>query len=175
MARLQLAGLTLMLAAGATALSFSLAWQMPPGSLQRFSWLFAFTGVAASFLTFIGAFFPWRPSGALVAEGWPCSVAGAIFATPTALLFWAVIRRGAPLSMRALGGALGTMAGLLAVTVLQFSCARQEAVHLILWHGSVLMFSTIIGILVALVLDRFQATTTVTLQPAMPKHRKMLR
>jgi hypothetical protein len=145
-----------MLAAGATALSFSLAWQMPPGSLQRFSWLFAFTGVAASFLTFIGAFFPWRPSGALVAEGWPCSVAGAIFATPTALLFWAVIRRGAPLSMRALGGALGTMAGLLAVTVLQFSCARQEAVHIILWHGSVLMFSTSIGILVALVLDRFK-------------------
>jgi hypothetical protein len=156
MAPLEFAGITLILAAGATAVSFSLAWQMRPGSLQRFSWLFTIAGVAASYFAFIGAVFPWRPSSALVAEGWPCSVEGAVIAVLAALLFWAVIRRGAPLSMPALGGALGTVAALLAITVLQFSCARQEATHLLLFHGSVLMFLAFIGILVAHVFDRFK-------------------
>ena len=42
------------------------------------------------------------------------------------------------LSPTALGASVGAMAGLVAVTVLQFDCVYQEALHLLLWHWSVL-------------------------------------
>jgi len=145
----QFIGVTGILAVGAAVLSLSLAWQMAPGSLQRFSTGAAITALALGFLGCVGILFPWHAPKAFVAQGWPCSVVGVTIAMPAALLFWILARRGAPLSREALGGALGAIAGLLGVTVLQFSCSRQEAGHLLVWHGGVLAVSTLMGILIA--------------------------
>lgn len=151
----QLIGVTVILAVGAAALSFSLAWEMIPGSLMPFSTWVAVVVLAAGFLGCIGILFPWRTPKAFVAQGWPCSVMGAGIAVPAALLFWMLVRRGTPLSRETLGGALGALAGLLGVTVMQFSCSRQEAGHLLIWHGGVLLATTLTGILIARAFRRF--------------------
>jgi hypothetical protein len=152
----QLVSVTVIVAAAAIALAFSLAWQMRPGSFQRFSLPLAFAVLAVGFIGAIGTLFPWQESGRFVAQAWPCSLVGAIVALPAALIFWLLVRRGAPLSITTLGGALGAIAGFLGVTVLQFSCSRQEATHLLVWHGGVLVLSTVGGILVASAVKSFR-------------------
>jgi hypothetical protein len=148
MGLVQLISVASILFVGAAALSFSLAWQMAPGSLKRFSPKVAVAVLGAGFLGCVAILFPWRTPNAFVAQGWPCSVMGASIAVPAAALFWLLVRRGVPLSGETLGGALGAIAGLLGVTVLQFSCSRQEAGHLLVWHGGVLVLTTLTGILV---------------------------
>jgi len=59
-----------------------------------------------------------------------------------------LVRRGAFLNLTALGGTLGAIAGLLSVTVLQFTCNMQEIAHLLVWHGGVLVISTVVGALI---------------------------
>lgn len=54
----------------------------------------------------------------------------------------------------AFGGTLGATAGLLGLTVLQFRCIHQDALHLIVWHGSVLVLATATRALVALLAKR---------------------
>ena len=67
---------------------------------------------------------------------------------PAALVFAFLARRGARLSLGMLGGTLGAIAGLLGVTVLQFTCALQDIGHLLVWHGGVLVISTLAGALI---------------------------
>jgi negative regulator of sigma F NrsF-like protein len=155
MALPQLIGVTVILAAGACALSFSLAWQMRPGSLQRFSPWIAVAVLGIGFTACVGILFPWQSPEAFLAQGWPCSLVGSTTAALAGLVFWFLARRGAPLRLGTLGGALGAIAGLLAVTVLQFSCRRQEAGHLLVWHGGVLLVSTLVGVLIARAFERF--------------------
>jgi hypothetical protein len=155
MGAVQLIGISAILAVGAAALSFSLAWQMIPGSVQRFSTGVAIAVLAAGFLGCVGILFPWRTPERFIAQGWPCSAMGVSVAAPAAVLFWLLVRRGARLSREALGGALGAIAGLLGVTVMQFSCSRQEAGHLLVWHGGVLVITTLTGILTARALTHF--------------------
>jgi hypothetical protein len=53
------------------------------------------------------------------------------------------------------------MAGLLAVTVLQFGCVYQEALHLLLWHWSVLAIAAGAGALLGTLSSRFSLERTV--------------
>jgi hypothetical protein len=50
---------------------------------------------------------------------------------------------------------LGAVAGLLAVTVLQYTCDLQQVGHLLVWHGGVLVLSTLAGSLVGDCVGRF--------------------
>ena len=67
---------------------------------------------------------------------------------------WLIVRRGAPLAVGTLGATIGAAAGLLGVTVLQFRCPLQEAPHLLVWHGGVLVLATVAGSAVALLAHR---------------------
>lgn len=147
MGPMQLIGVTLVMAAGAAALAYSLACQMRPGSVRRFSVALAIAVLAAGFIAAVGTLFPWQRSEQFIPQGWPCAVTGTVVAIPGSLIFWLLVRRGAPLSLTTLGGTLGAIAGLVGVAALQFSCSRQEATHLLVWHGSVLLLSTVVGIL----------------------------
>ena len=60
-----------------------------------------------------------------------------LMAAPSTLLFWF------------LGASLGAIGGLLGASVLQFTCNRQDAVHLLVWHGGVVIVSLLLGVLVA--------------------------
>ena len=144
----QLIGISLILALGVALLSLSLAWQMKPGSLQRIPARAAIGILAAGLAAGIVLLFPWRTPEAFLVRGWHCLRAGLALAVPAALVFAFLARRGARLSLGMLGGTLGAIAGLLGVTVLQFTCALQDIGHLLVWHGGVLVISTLAGALI---------------------------
>jgi hypothetical protein len=49
---------------------------------------------------------------------------------------------------------LGAIAGILGLTVLQFRCIYQNATHVLIWHGGVLVFSISARALIALAIER---------------------
>jgi hypothetical protein len=150
----QLIGITVVLALGVALLSMSLSWQMTPGSLQRIPPRIAAPILTAGFLIGIAVLFPWRAPEAFLTRGWPCLKAGFMMALPAAALFWLLVRRGAVLNAGTLGGTLGAIVGLLSATVLQFTCSLQEAGHLLVWHGGVLLAWTILGVCIARLVQR---------------------
>jgi predicted anti-sigma-YlaC factor YlaD len=144
----QLAGSSAVLALGVVLLSRSLAWQMIPGSMQRIPAWTAVAILGAALLVGTVVLFPWQTPEAFVERGWRCLRTGLTLSVPTAVLFWQLVRRGAFLNFTTLGASLGAIAGLLSVTVLQFTCNMQEIAHLLVWHGGVLVIATIAGALI---------------------------
>jgi len=155
MTPLQLSGVSVLLAAGVFLLSLSLSWQMRPGSRQRFGAGRAMGVCGAGVLAGVALLFPWQTQPGFVMVGWPCLAAGLGMAAPAALLLWLVVRRGAPLSAGAMGATLGATAGLLGLTVLQYRCPHQDALHLLVWHGGVVAAAAIAGLAVAWLAQRF--------------------
>ena len=150
----QAVGTVAILAVGVSLLSLVLAWQIRPGSQQRISAMLAWACLGVGFLTGAALLFPWRGAEAFASQGWPCLVTGSGVAIPGGVLFWLLTRRGVPLSAGAFGGTLGAIAGLLGVTVLQFRCTYQDAAHILVWHGGVLVVSITAGVLIALFIER---------------------
>ena len=144
---LQVVGIGVLLATGVCLFSVLLARQMRPGSYQPVPGYTVLAAFGLGLLTAMGVLFPWGMAPRFVAQGWPCLLGGVSAAVPAAALLWLVVRRGAPLSMRTMGGTLGATAGLLGVTALQVKCPHQEALHLLVWHGSVLVIATCAGVL----------------------------
>jgi hypothetical protein len=144
----QVTAVTAVLIAGAALLSLSLAWQMTPGSLQRIPANRAMWILSVSFLVVVAILFPWHTPEGFFRLGWRCLKMGLLMAVPAAALFGILLRRGAALSPGALGGTLGAISGLLGITVLQFQCDTQDAIHLLVWHGAVVVISASIGFLI---------------------------
>lgn len=151
---LQLAVITVILVVGGMVLSLSIAWQMTPGSLQLVTTKVAVPALAAGFVLGTALLFPWHAPEAFFAPGWHCFKTGIAMAVPVAFLFWLLARRGAPLSIGRLASTLGAIAGLFGASVLQFTCSRQEARHLLVWHGGVLVASILMGVVIAHTISR---------------------
>ena len=132
----QMAWMAAILAGGEILFSLMVAWQMVPGSRRRFplSLVLALSGFGV--FGGIALLFPWRTSNAFVSEGWPCTVMQLMIAVPAAVVFWLLARRGALFGGAGVGAALGGLAVVLALVVLQFRCMFQQAPHLLVWHGA---------------------------------------
>jgi hypothetical protein len=148
MDRRQLIGISLILAAGAALLSLSLAWQMRPGSLQRVSARAAVGILAAGLVVGIVILFPWKTPEDFLMRGWRCLRAGFALAVPAVVAFGFLVRRGAVLNLGTLGGTLGATAGLLGMSILQFTCNLQDIGHLLVWHVGVVALSALAGWLI---------------------------
>ena len=144
----QVIGIGTVLVCGAALLSFSLAWQMSPGSLHRVPPRIAVIALAAGFLAATAVLFPWHEPQGFLERGWECLKAGVLMAAPSSLLFWILVRRGHTLASGMLGATLGAIAGLVGASVLQFTCNRQDALHLLVWHGGVVIVSLLLGVVV---------------------------
>lgn len=144
----QLVGISAVLVCGAALLSFSLAWQMSPGSLYRESPGVAVLAAAGGFLAATSVLFPWREQQAFVELGRPCLVEGLLVAAPASFLFWILARRGYVRAGGSLGATLGAIAGLIGASVFQFVCKRQDAAHLTVWHGGIVICSLLLGIFI---------------------------
>lgn len=157
MSRIQLVTITAFLIAGAGLLCRSLAWQMVPGSLHRYSPGMLAALLTVGFLLITAVLFPFREPEAFADRGWHCLKAGLLLAAPASLLFWILVRRGAMLRISALGASLGAAAGLVSVAVLQAACPYQDLAHLLVWHGSVLVLSILAGAGIANGIQRLTA------------------
>jgi len=135
MTEAQIAGMVAILACGGILFSLLIAWQMVPGSRQGLplSLVLALSGCGV--FGGIAVLFPWRTSHAFVSEGWPCALMEVMIAVPAAAVFWLLARSGALFGGAGVGAALGGLAVVLALAVLQFQCMFQQAPHLLAWHG----------------------------------------
>jgi len=82
-----------------------------------------------------------------VPQGIACLTAGMLLAFPAGVAGWLLVRRGYALNTVAAGMALGTLAGLAGVTMLELHCANFEAPHVMVWHTAVIPLSTVVGAL----------------------------
>ncbi len=127
---------------GATAFlsASAVAGEMTPQGGRRLGgW-----ALAASTILFVAVFavlFRNKGFQGFVPQGIPCLRAGLITAVPEALLIFLIARRG----FSAGSVAIGTLAGLTGLTMLELHCPNLNAVHVLAWHVGVLLISGIAG------------------------------
>ncbi len=95
----------------------------------------------------VGILFPWSGTQNFFATGWRCFSHGIMSSLPAGLLFVLILRRGAVLSLGAVGAAAGLLAGLIGVVVLHFACGMHTAPHIAMAHLGVPLAGTVTGFL----------------------------
>jgi len=81
--------------------------------------------------------------------GIACLLTGLLFAVPTALLAWLLLRRGFAVNPVSAGLVAGTLAGLAGLGMLELHCPNFQAAHVLVWHIAVVPLSGAAGALVA--------------------------
>jgi len=121
--------------------------EMIPGSRRRVApGVLLAAGCVAVTVVFAVLFHEYRVER-FVPQGVACLTAGLLFAIPAALAGWLVLRRGFAVDSMAAGIALGTLAGLAGMGMLELHCANFEAPHVMIWHTAVLLLSGAAGAL----------------------------
>ena len=122
--------------------------EVSPGS-RRPSSPALLLAVASTLLAAVFALlFPDYRTHGFVHQGIACLTAGLLHALPAGLAGWIVVRRGFAVNPVAAGLAMGTLAGLAGVTMLELHCANFEAPHVMVWHTAVIPLSALAGALV---------------------------
>jgi hypothetical protein len=125
-----LAGLALLSAAASVN-------AMTPGSKRPFHpALLMAAGCAAMAGIFLLVFRDYS-LGRFVPQGISCLKAGLLWAVPTAVFGWMLLRRGYAVDRVAAGLAAGTFAGLGGLAVLELHCANFRLWHIVVWHLAV--------------------------------------
>ena len=89
-----------------------------------------------------------------VPAGLTCLSTGLLHAIPAALIAWWVLRRGCVLDSVSAGLAVGVLAGLAGLAMLELHCANLEALHVLVWHTLVVPVSAGFGALIGWALHR---------------------
>jgi hypothetical protein len=132
----QTAAMALLFVTGGVLFTFLLTRQFAPSLPQPIGTRLALS--IFGFLVIAGtvALFPWREPGTAWNVSWQCLIRVIEFAALTAVILTVPMRRAAMLSASGRGAVVGAAAGLTGVAIQQFSCAYQQASHLLLWHWS---------------------------------------
>jgi hypothetical protein len=138
----------LTLAASAILLAVSLVRQIVPGSKHAFSPATLPLAILAGLMIMMAATFRSRQDSAFMASGLMCMKNGLAYAIPAAFLLWLTLRRGAILFPKLIGAAAGGLAGLIGLSVLEVNCPNLNVFHVLVWHGGVVLISSLGGALV---------------------------
>jgi hypothetical protein len=136
------------LAASAILLAASMVRQMVPGSRHRLPPAPLPFGILLVLALVIATTFRSHEEVAFVAGGLGCIRNGLMCSAPAALLFFLLLRRGAALFPKLIGLAVGGLAGLIGLSVLEVNCPNLNIFHILVWHWGVLLISSLAGALV---------------------------
>jgi len=136
------------LTAGAVLLANSLVRQMVPGSKHAFVPATLPIAILAALMLVIVAMFRSQRESAFILGGLACMKNGVLFSIPAAFLLWLILRRGALLLPKLIGAAAGGLAGLSGLSVLEVNCPNLDVFHNLVWHGGVVVISSLGGALV---------------------------
>jgi len=81
--------------------------------------------------------------------GVACLVAGLVCALPVGLASWLILRRGFAVNRVQAGLAVGTVAGLAGVIMLELHCPNFHTMHVVVWHTAVIPAAGLAGAAVA--------------------------
>jgi Negative regulator of sigma F len=135
------------LAASAVLLGVSMVGQMAPGSKYAISPAALPVGILTVLLILIAATFRPQADPGFVENGLTCLKNGFTYAIPGGLLFWLLARRGAMLFPKLIGAATGGLADLIGLSVLEINCTNLDVYHILIWHGGVVVTSSVAGAL----------------------------
>jgi len=120
-----------------------------PGRLLGFGSLILICAFAAVFRSYA--------TDRFLSQGVRCLTAGLAHAAVAALSFWILLRRGFAVNPTAAGLAIGTLAGLAGIVMLELHCANFEVPHVVLWHTAVIWVAAAAAMLgVKMWRDRFR-------------------
>jgi hypothetical protein len=94
--------------------------------------------------------FPDRRTDGFIRQGWPCLRAGLIWAGPAGLAIWLALRRGFAVDGRAAGVAIGGLAGLAGLTMLELHCPNFRLAHIAVWHTAAVPIAAGVGYVLGL-------------------------
>ena len=135
-------------AAGAVLLAVSMIGQMAPGNKYALAPALLPVSVLTVLIIFLSATFRPREELAFVQTGLACAGRGLTYSIPAAFLFWLLTRRGAILSPKLIGAAVGGLASLAGFAVLELNCTDVNVFHVVVWHWGAVLIGTASGALV---------------------------
>jgi hypothetical protein len=137
----------LTLAASAALLGISMVRHMSPGSKHIFAPALLLAAIPVALMVVIAASFraQWEP--AFLASGVVCMKNGLAYSMPAACLLGLILRRGAILDPKLIGAVAGGFAGLAGLSVLEINCPNLNTFHILVWHGGVVVISSVGGAL----------------------------
>ena len=112
-----------------------------PGSRRRFHPAVLMAAGCAVMAAVFMLVFDDHSLGSFVPEGLVCLRAGLLWAVPTAVFTWLLLRRGYAVDRAAAGVACGMFAGLAGLSVLEFHCPNFRLWHIVVWHLAVVPIS----------------------------------
>jgi len=133
---------------GGLAASQSAA-EMVPGSKAMANPIALMLGASLALMGIFAILFGGYAMDAFVPQGVPCLTAGLSVALPAGGGAWLILRRGFAVDRAAAGSALGTLAGLTGVTMLELHCPNLRAIHVMAWHVAVVPLGAAGGALLA--------------------------
>jgi hypothetical protein len=133
------------LAASSVLLAISMVRQMVPGSKHAIAPATVPLAIFAALILMMAATFRWRQESAFFAGGPMCMKNGLTHAILAAFLLWLTLRRGAILFPKLMGATASGLAGLIGLTVLEVNCPNLSVFHILVWHGSVVLISSLGG------------------------------
>jgi len=136
------------LAASAVLLAVSIVRQLVPGSKHAIAPAALPLEIFAALILMMAASFRWRQESAFIAGGVICMKNGLTYAIPAAFLLWLTLHRGAILLPKLMGAATGGLAGLVGLSVLEVNCPNLNVFHVLVWHGGVVLISSLGGALI---------------------------
>jgi hypothetical protein len=85
-----------------------------------------------------------------------CVQRGLTYSILAAFLFWLLLRRGAILFPKLIGAAVGGLAGLAGLSVLELNCPDVNVFHVVVWHWGVVLIGTAAGVLIGTAVEYIQ-------------------
>jgi hypothetical protein len=144
------------IAASAVILAVSMIGQMAPGNKYALAPTLLPIGVLTVLMIILAVTFRPGEEPAFVQNGLACVRRGLTYSIPAAFLFSLLLRRGAILSPKLIGAAVGGLAGLAGFSVLEFNCADVNVFHIVIWHWGVVLIGTASGALIGAAAEYIQ-------------------